>query len=330
MGRVAKYKKIKSFDPYSKQNRGSFHANGVIWGLGDNGRKAKKKSKTAEKLQARKMKRREKGKNGLNDEFDLPPSSKDEFDLADLMGSIKKEKVSVDLEAEDTKLSSTAIPTVSSSSSTSIGNVARLPKTEHDESKVAKLLKLDRQLAEKSEESPYTFERMPGESKRAYNKRTKAETRQIIHKTTIKKNVEKLQKKKEFLKQKKLLKKNKGRGGGGGGGMNDNDDDDYGDDDYPTKSSSSSEPVLITGERAIAALKEDPVQFGEQAERPPTFRQLPRGAKPKKQGGASDNTTTSTNVSSNAAAMEQLRRKVQAQYAMVRSQRRAAGERFHL
>jgi hypothetical protein len=35
MGRVAKYKKVKSFDPYSKKNRGNVDLGQVgVWGLG--------------------------------------------------------------------------------------------------------------------------------------------------------------------------------------------------------------------------------------------------------------------------------------------------------
>ena len=58
MGRVAKYKKVKSFDPYSKKNGGNVDLSKVgVWGLGDNGRKAKKRSRRAEVLRRNKKRR---------------------------------------------------------------------------------------------------------------------------------------------------------------------------------------------------------------------------------------------------------------------------------
>ena len=59
MGRVAKYKKVKSFDPYSSKNRGNVNLNQVgIWGLGDSGRKTKKRSRRAEQLRSENKKKR--------------------------------------------------------------------------------------------------------------------------------------------------------------------------------------------------------------------------------------------------------------------------------
>jgi len=95
MGRVSKYKKIKACDPYSKKNGGNVDLSTVgIWGLGDNGRKKKRKSRTAERLKAQKGKKHKKNKNNDDgDGFDLPPSEADEFDLMDLMGSVKKQEL---------------------------------------------------------------------------------------------------------------------------------------------------------------------------------------------------------------------------------------------
>jgi hypothetical protein len=51
MGRVAKYKKIKACDPYSKKNGGRVDLKKVgMWGLGGSDRKAKKRSQKSELL----------------------------------------------------------------------------------------------------------------------------------------------------------------------------------------------------------------------------------------------------------------------------------------
>lgn len=73
------------------------------------------------------------------------------------------------------------------------------------------------------------------------------------------------------------------------------------------------------------------VHFTEQAERPPMFKQLPRGAKPKEtkvtKGGKPGMTEAQIKAESNA--MELIRRRAQAQYASIKAKRKRAGE-FHL
>lgn len=342
MGRVAKYKKVKSFDPYSKKNRGNIDLPIVgVWGLGDNGRKAKKRSKKAERMHARKNQSKG-GKNGKSKNnnafvddggFDVPPMENDEFDMADLVGSIKRQKVETrGILGIDTPSAAKAASDGKNSGDnqknesydkvvTSTGNVANIPKTEHDENKVARLLRLDKLEERKSEkEKQLGHARMEGESKRAYAKRTRAETRQIIKQTTTTKNHEKLQRKKEFLKNKKKNKKRKGDW------SNSYNDDDGGDDFDSYRSKRGKEPSPA----------EAPVRFNEQAERPPIFRQIPRGAKSK-----SNTSTTKTmkgeksegmsehQIEAERGAMELIRRRVQAQYKAIKSQRKTAGD-FHL
>ena len=389
MGRLSNYKKIKSCDPYSKKNGGKIDLPTVgIWGLGDSGRKVKKRSMKAEKMKAKKEKNksiqqssRKGGKNNNkfkqnNDEddggFDIPPSDRDEFDMADLMGSVKRQK----LETNDNMLGeSTATSTVSKISNTnelesnnnndeaaydkvmtSTGNVANIPKTDQDESKVTRLLRLDKQAEQKSEkERKISHARMEGESKRAFNKRAKAETRQIIKNSTVgPKNVEKQQRKNEFMKNKK---KRKGRGGpsqnyASNTGYN-NDDDDAAIDNDAKK-----EAHRYRHSDPEKSFKEDVVNFGERAERPPTFRTIPRGAKSKdkststkaqsaqmhtptsatvtttstknkKSKGSSSSGMSDAQVEAEKNSMEIMRRRVQAQYAAIRSKRHHAGD-FHL
>jgi hypothetical protein len=330
MGRVSKYKKIKSCDPYSKQNK----KHGInletvgVWGLGDDGRRKKKRSRTAEKLKQKTSKKAK--KNSQDDGFFDVPCEKDEFDLNDLMGSVKKQ-VPQTLQETD------KITTVKSNQHdeasyhqviTSTGNVANIPKSLEDETKVAKLLKLDQQVdANNKEQAAHKMQRQEGESKNAYRKRTKAETRQIIQKTSVtKRKTAKLEKKKEFLKQKKIKKKGKGLF------VNDDDDDEYDSDVPPIKGDSSG--GLLTGERAVAAMAaaRDEPRFGEQAERPPIFRQLPRGAQKGKQttDKTGHKTMSMQQIEAEQNAMERMRRKVQAQYAAIRAKRRQDGNGFHL
>jgi len=108
MGRVSRYKKVKSIDPFAKN--GSWKSD-----VGDCStfRRVKKKSKTAIKMKEQKLnklQRRMRGGNkndngiidrkksggcngyGDDDGYDLPPDGEDDFDLKDILGSIKKQK----------------------------------------------------------------------------------------------------------------------------------------------------------------------------------------------------------------------------------------------
>ncbi len=297
-----------------------------VWGLGDDGRRKKKRSQKAEKMHARKLK--QKNKKGGNQKFlddggfDVPPSEKDEFDMADLVGSIKRQKVEKDLLGSSSSsstgqtLSKRQAPEAYDKIITKDGSVAHIPKTSEDETKVNKLLKLEEQLDKKSKERrDQSHARMEGESKNAFNKRTRAETRQIIKQTNTVKNHEKLARKKEFLKQKKKRKK-----AGGAPAMYDNDNDDFaGNDNKFAKRQQQ---------------KDLPVRFGEQADRPPIFRQIPRGAKQKtntstiKQQGQ-QTAMSEQQVQAENKAMELMRRRIQAQYKAIKSQRKDNGD-FHL
>lgn len=347
MGRVAKYKKVKSFDPYSKKNGGKVDLPNVgVWGLGDNGRKVRKRSQKAERMHAKKVKNQaesksNKKKNNSNkfaDDggFDVPPMEEDEFDMADLMGSIKKQKVETKdlLGATDNAASVASNDKATSNNSntmdesydkivTSTGNVANIPKTEQDENKVARLLRLDKQEEQKAEkERKLSHNRMEGESKRAYAKRTRAETRQIIKQsTTTNRNLEKLQKKKEFMNNKKKQKKRKGAYSSSYGDADGGDgyDDGYDSDTYKGRGRGGDSP-------------EAPVRFGEQAERPPVFRQIPRGAKSKSKTvtlSAKSQGMSEDQVAAEKNAMEVMRRRVQAQYKAIKTRRKEAGD-FHL
>jgi len=397
MGRVARYKKVKAFDPYSKQNghgRRMMSLEKVgVWGLGDNGRKAKKRSLTAQKLMAQKLKHRKnkKGDKNTYDEgkydFDIPPEPGDDFDLNDLVGSLKPQTCVVPEEEEqdskkeqatagdsqqlsrlpvtvNEKLQTEAMspnntkkePSDLKQEQLSSSLKATLPETDAEEHRVAKLLNLEQQLAtsqkkQQQKQQMDNMNRLPGESKNAYRRRVAMETRQIIKRETQQaRNPEKRQRKKEFLTAKKKRKKGGGSGSfsDGGGTNTNNGDEDLGNDD--------DDDVLCTGEQAYAARASHVPAFGEQAERPPTFRQLPRGAD--KNMNRSSHTLLADGLVANPKvvlstmaaqmlsssrssdhqdapqtereqAVELARRKAQAQYAMLKAKRKKAGE-FHL
>jgi len=344
MGRVAKYKKVKSFDPYSKKNRGNIDLTSVgVWGLGDNGRRVRKRSQKADRMHAKKhsIKSKSNSKHKIVNDvgFDAPPMDKDEFDMADLMGSIKRQKVETNILGNDAP-STANTNSVASSEKTSnnnkdesydkivmsTGNVANIPKTDIDESKVTRLLRLDKQEEQKSEkEKQLSHARMEGESKRAYAKRTRAETRQIIKQSTTTKNHEKLQRKKEFMNNKKKNKKRRGVGGSYSYNDEDNDEDTYDNTSYNAKGSG--------GKESLPA--DVPVRFGEQAERPPVFRQIPRGAKIKSNTitqaakAAKTEGMSEYQIETEIDAMELMRRRVQAKYKAMKYKRKEEGD-FHL
>jgi hypothetical protein len=196
---------------------------------------------------------------------------------------------------------------------------------EDDTLKTTRLLKLEKQL-EKKEESAHQMPlgRMEGETKRAYHKRVKADTRRIIKDQKVsKRNPEKKQRKKEFLNNKKKKKK-----GQAYGSYQTEDSADDSDDETMTTGGDT----FVTGEQAVAARgRATAVKFGEQALRPPEFRQLPRGASKKtsQKKLSSANGMSQTQIAAEQEAMELVRRKVQAQYAVIKAKRKLRGD-FHL
>lgn len=297
MGRVARFKKVRACDPYSRENRGRLVLDRVgVWGLGDSGRKAKKRSLVAQKYQTMKRKRR-KDNARSDDGFDLPPNEEDEFDSNTLQVQKKTKPLSME-DVAKTKQSEREI--------------------KKEESRINKLLKIDAQVEPKK--GPVAVpEKMPGESKNAYRKRVKAEVSMIIReeKKQSTRNPAKKEKKKEFLKNKKLKKK-----GGAAAAHQYNSTDPSG---Y-----NESDDDLVTAERAVQARHAAP-KFGEQAERPPEFKLLPRGATKKSDEGRPSSkkrkAMADEDVLAEQEAMELMRRKVQAQYALVRQKRR---RQFHL
>mmetsp|Transcript_24381 Transcript_24381/g.36171 ORF Transcript_24381/g.36171 Transcript_24381/m.36171 type:complete len:290 (-) Transcript_24381:219-1088(-) len=283
MGRVARYKKVKSIDPFSKN--GSVMSD--VWGEGDNGRRKKKRSRTALNLHAKKRK-----DVNLDQGFDLPPADGDDFDMNDLVGSLKKKEMVDPLHEKDKPI--LALKTVVIDAPTTYSKA----KTLAEETKEAKILNIDVQKSSKNEKN-FVQPRMEGESKRAFQKRMIAETKQSIRndKMSANTNKERKRKKKEFLNSKKKKKKQNNLQGS-----------------IQIEDNESDEDAFAPNEQVV---------FGEQVERPPTFQQLPRGAKnnktPQKKSKVGMN---SQQREIEKVAMERLRQQVQAKYAQLKEQRK--------
>jgi hypothetical protein len=351
MGRVARYKKIKSFDPYSKKNNGRIDLEKVgIWGLGADTRKAKKVSKTVEKIRARKNSSQKKlgTKRGEGRRAVSAPNphvldaayGEDDFDLSDMVGSLKKEAPPV---VEPAAVSALPVPSPASrnlvssakSGSATAADLSDSTDPAHDrpisaeveEERLLRRLKLDKPAPAPSQSTA----RMPGESKEAYKRRSALEVRRIIRQNRMEQlNPEKRQRKKEFLNNKK--KKNKGGSGGSKQqpassrwSAQDQEDEEGGRRRYDDDDASLSDRRTETR-----------VVFGEQVEAPPVFRQRPRGVDAPKaaaadagKNSAKRRLATPQDIDAEQEAMEQIRRKAQAHYSLIKARRRQDGE-FHL
>lgn len=327
MGRVARYKKVKkslTAGAGGSAGQGRFGTSDYfdtvgVWGFGENGRKARKRSRTSLKLRAD---RKKKGENSNAADFDVAPDG-DDFDIDDLVGSLKREPNPNSLNSAADSLT---LATAKRIAPEPMQSPALLPAAlptdivaiDADQEKLLK--KFERQV-----EPPNPVlgaeGRMAGESKRAYNKRVKLETRQIIQRVNKQAhNPEKREKKKLFLNHKKRKSRHSLNTARSDTDSADRDEDVQG--------------KLLTGEQAVAArARETQVQFGEQADRPPTFKQLPRGAKKLKTTSAMKKQKLSLSnpaeMEAEHHAMELMRRRVQAQYAAVKARRRLNGD-FHL
>lgn len=342
MGRVARYKKVKSIDPFAKN--GSWKSD-----VGDCAtlHRVKRKSKTALKMKEQKMSklhrrargkkgddvagRRTGGSNGWGDDdgYDLPPEGGDEFDLNDLMGSVKKQGHKSNLLLEDNSGTQLSTPALSSSSrfvdapssNKNITKISAPPATKHTT-----------KMANEKNDSTMTIT-------------AKTPTREIIaacsnpmppkKQTNIDSStgMSKQDKRKAFFEKKKLKKRKRS-------GVDDDDDD----DDYDANRNAE---TRITAKKHQAkqtnysdTLVARTAAFDLQVERPPTFTMLPRGANKlaKNQKAANHHrnrgdTSTGEGDDNNAMAtaqrirkekqdMEAMRDRVMKQYAILRESRR--------
>jgi hypothetical protein len=159
------------------------------------------------------------------------------------------------------------------------------------------LKKFEKDLGTKPKEK-YVGKKQEGESKNAFRRRADREIQQIMHDTKTNHEASKTKlKTKQVLKNKKLKKMGR---------------------EINIHAPVIKLPVEEALERRARATQ---VKFGEQAERPPVFHHLPRGA---------PNKNSKMKSSSDDAALEALRNKAQAQYALIKAKRKQNKESFHL
>mmetsp|Transcript_9723 Transcript_9723/g.15925 ORF Transcript_9723/g.15925 Transcript_9723/m.15925 type:complete len:393 (-) Transcript_9723:378-1556(-) len=312
MGRVARYKKVKSIDPFAKNN---------TW-TSDQGdkstlRRAKRKSKTALRLQQQKLRQR-KGKKGAgsngwgHDEgYDLPPEGGDEFDMADLMGSVKKQVVKnskkiIDPLMEPQVLAS-SMPSVTPSSS-SLHQVKQTKKINGDDNKKAAAEKLKKKGGKKQPQKHAAIATPDGDLVITH----KTPTREIIeaHSNPKRKQAAannnsntavtdedtgptKQERRKAYLQEKKLKKKKGGASNNNDTNTNDSDDEmdvlanhrlqqqqQYNSTAAIANTTNSSKQPKkhITQQQNYSDTIVARSVIDDQVERPPTFSVLPRGA----------------------------------------------------
>ncbi|KAL3817530.1 hypothetical protein ACHAXA_003703 [Cyclostephanos tholiformis] len=341
MGRVARYKKVKSIDPFAKN--GSWRSD-----VGDCStlHRVKRRSKTALKMKARKMnksKRRARGEraddvaiggrgggsNGYGDDdgYDLPPEGGDEFDMNDLMGSVKRQGhdkpnllLGDDNGAAQLSTSASSTPSRFVGVPSSIGNMTskgsvinNKANTKKNDSATTLIVTAQTPtrdiIAACSNPTPTT----------------KKNKRQIDDDSYT--GMSKQEKRKAYFEKKRLKKRKRASAG------DDDEDDDvyianrnaetkFAAKKHPAKQQNYSDTVIA---RTAA--------FDVQAERPPTFTMLPRGAHKlakKNRDGGVDTTSTGKEgvdqrIRKEKQSMEAMRERVMKQYAILRESRRNGG-----
>jgi hypothetical protein len=322
MGRVARYKKVKSIDPFSKAR---------TWteGVGDknNARRVKKRSKTAQKLKDQKDKKRKNASKKIYDDggFDLPPDGKDEFDMADLMGSVKRQKLKSDellLQGNNPILDNVATSSKSSSSS--------------EKKLTSKVEKVDTRGVESTSKKVQEQKnaKNTGKNAAAATKSSSSgmeitahtPTREIIAACNSSKSQQpeadgtnsKQTKRKAFFERKKLKKKNK---------RSQNYDSE--DEDYETlNSTATSVTKQPKSQHSVNNALVARSALDDQVERPPIFSALPRGASKKKKAAIKDKNEEdcekADRIRKEQQALEAMRQRVMAQYAVLRESRRTS------
>ena len=292
---------------------------------------------------------------------DAASSIKDDFDLNDLVGSLKKQSRNQldQLSGTMTHQSSVALKSNSkpnaivTASQIQVGNQTlnvSIPKSDREERQMRNSLgKSKAKDTGSSREKKTMQKRQEGESMNAFNRRLKEETAMALAED-YKQNkqsragntkggrntngqeddgvLSKSQRRKEFLNRKKRKKRMRNEPG-----MEFPDEEEevmarrhQGDGDGDG---------FITGEAAVARLS-----FLDQVEQPPVFAQLPRGASKKqkpngkqlkcKEFESKSKLQKEESIRAEQNSMEAMRRKVQAQYAILKQKRRAQGASFHL
>lgn len=339
MGRVSRYKKTKAFD---KHHRGGEY----VWGTTDLS-KQKKRSKTATKLLEKKLKRKQEIHN--NGGFNTPVE-KDDFDLKDMIvKKTKRARLDEILKSESVSSLPSVAPSLKPKAVVTANKVnvagktvsVSIPEDDTAEKRAVRSLNIDLKTGQTKAERKSTVEnRRPGESMTAFRQRMKITVKKALSDnlnkaklsssvtkdesdTNVEEKLSRSQKKKEYLKMKKKAKKAKSQGNASG----------YDSDNYAplynngNHNDNNDKPRLLTGEEAAAQ-----ISFLEQADRPPIFNYLPRGAQKKSKlhmNGADSEADfkkaamNDEQIKAEQNSFEVMRRKVQAQYALLRAKRQS-------
>lgn len=363
MGRLSRYKKVKSIDPFAKN--GSWKSDvGDCKTLG----RVKRKSKTALKMKEQKMnkQRRMRGKDkdsskknksggsngwGDDDGYDLPPDGEDEFDMNDMVGSVRKQR------KKDNPLlePKVPIPTVKSSRSSSVQVSSR--KTEKVNDAQASSSKNSLKNATKGKvkqakydgSTPITASTPTSQIIEACNNpKLMKNKQQQGSNNDVAYGQSKQDRRKAFFDKKKLNKKRKKRN------TDDSDDEEYAHHanqqaleslHSSQPSSAAHQPIKMKQPKKHLVKQANysntmiaRTAFDDQVERPPTFTTLPRGAsklaknqKKKNQhssndgGGDEDDHAKDQRIRKEQQALEAMRQQVMRQYAALRESRRNGG-----
>ena len=342
MGRVARYKKVKSIDPFAKN--GSWKSD-----VGDSAtlHRVKKKSKTALKMKEQKiskLQRRTRGKNGDaiagrrgggsngwgdDDGYDLAPDGGDEFDMNDLMGSVKIQRHKSNLLLEDNAIDSATkllTPVASYTKPSSNGNISKSSApsaAKHSANKANAKNKHDSTVT-------ITANTPTRDIIAACSNPVPPKKQSNIDSSN---GMSKQDKRKAFFEKKKLKKRKRS-------GTDDGDDDDDYNANRNAETKFTAKKHLVKQQNYSDTIVARTPAFDVQVERPPTFTMLPRGAnklaKNQKavnhhrdgvdisvgEKGNDDAMATAQRIRKEKQDMEAMRERVMKQYAILRESRR--------
>ena len=276
-------------------------------------RRTKKRSKTAQKLKDQKTKHqrgKKSDRKGADDDgFDLPPDGGDEFDMNDLMGSVKKQKVKSD---DLLKGTNSILDNVTKSSD----DKSFSSKMERVDSRGVKTAPKQTEPKNTANQSKKNAAAVSKSGSKGLEITANTPTREIIaacnkpqtQKETADGANSKQAKRKAFFEQKKLKKKNKR--------MREEDYEEIEDDSNEHRTHSAVNSAKAPIARSVV---------DDQVERPPIFSTLPRGATSKKKKAVANkekNVDKDDRIKKEQQALEAMRQRVMAQYALLRESRR--------
>ena len=366
MGRVSRYKKVKSIDPFAKN--GSWKSD-----VGDCStfRRVKKKSKTAIKMKEQKLnklQRRMRGGNkndngiidrkksggcngyGDDDGYDLPPDGEDEFDLKDLLGSIKKQKSKgnplldgvvankMPIVKPSVSMSSTSTPPSSTNNKSTNNKKSKQKQQKNDgnNKKISSKANIKYDGTQKITAKTSTKEIIEACSNSKLQKQSNGNNINGDDTTTTNKQ----EKRKAYLAKKKQKKRKRS--------PDDSDNEDYQQalqSLHSQHTSSTSSPQQNKQQKQHEVQRQNYTHtmiarsaLNDQVERPPTFTTLPRGAhkllknnknnkkdRQKHEGKDTDGNDSdkAKRIRKEQLALEAMRQRVMKQYAVLRESRRS-------